>query len=170
MSPQLIQQLIPVVLLVTLITGSSMYVYLQVPRHYYLKLVLIPVSLVCGVLVVGIVAFSLGYAYPSKLPEQFVYLGHHVLIDHGKKQGIEVWVGGSRTRLYVIPWSKPMEEALDKAGSKGKAGGKVTMKYGQQNGKGGNKGNEDDTWESTLSLPSDAPKDQQVQPEAHNYM
>lgn len=123
--------------------------------NYKLRWALVPVSLVAALFSAQIYDARLGYAVPEGLPAKFVYLAHHVMVRGGHKVGIEVWAQTNRTRLYEIPYSKSMEDALEQGKAAGKKGGMVVMrKPGKPSDKKG-EGEEQDPYESNLALPSD---------------
>ncbi len=151
----LLQLYSPIIVLLTLLVSFSTYVFIQAPRKYLLKWLLIPTSLVVGVFAVFLFSMSAGYAMPTTLPDQFTLLGSHVVVSGKKKDAIEVWGLTDKSRLYRIPYSKQMEQALREAKEKGKGGGRVDLKK-----QGTEKGENEDQYESNLVLPSDEnPKD-----------
>ena len=153
--------LLPLVIAVTLLTGFAAWVYLQAPGRYWVKTLLIPLSLLVWFAVMGLANTLLGYAYPSSLPDRFVLLSYNIVVKNNTKVAIEVWTDGPHSRLYSVPYTKPLDEALAGATKKGKNGGIVEMKKAQRNGNGGGtiRTNED-SYESNLRLPSDDnPKD-----------
>ncbi len=152
---QFLLMLLPVICTLTLLVAFATYVFLQAPRKYYLKLVLIPASLFSGVLLVLLFVWALGYAYPHALPETFQFLGRNYVVVDGKKKWIEVWTKTDRARLYLIPWSKKTEDQMEKAMRAGKGGGIVIMKRGKEREKEGRprEDHEYDDYESNLELP-----------------
>ncbi|HTP46122.1 MAG TPA: hypothetical protein VMQ50_04290 [Casimicrobiaceae bacterium] len=157
--------MLPLIVLLTMLAGFTTYVFIRAPGRYYLKLVLIPASLVVWVLGMWLFMFSLGHAYPHRLPDDFTYIAHQVVV-HGKKVGIEVWVKTTGTRLFLIPYSKRMEEVLDGARQAGKGGGRVELhklrhSSNARDGTGAREAEDDDAFDSNLKLPADDnPKDE----------
>lgn len=140
----------------------TLYVFIRAPNVATLvKLLVVPLVIVAAILSYRVTDLNAGYPkHTFKLPERFLYLGHKVIInDYYEKIGIDVWAqNGHITRLYAIPWSKAMEEALNKAqgkkmGAKGR--GDVEMK-GKPGKKGGKPGEESDQapYDSELKLPN----------------
>jgi hypothetical protein len=154
-------QLLPVIILVTIMVVFAVYVFLQAPKKYYLKWLVIPLSFVAGTLATVIVAMSLGYSVPSMLPDEFTMLSYKVITKGQKKVAIEVLIDGPKSRLLKVPYSKKMEQALAEAKQKGKNGGQVRMKKKPRSGQDGKdgkgelpkEGDSEDQYESNLDLP-----------------
>jgi hypothetical protein len=149
-----------------LIAGFGSWVFMHSNRSYLLRWVLIPVSLVVAVASAKVYDARLGYAVPAELPPNFVYLGHKVVLDRAHKTGIEVWAQAADSRLYRIPYSRPMEKALQHARDQAKSGLPVVMHKlkGKPGGRPGRAGvladSRDPLYESNVVLPSDLdPKD-----------
>lgn len=117
----------PLALGLLLVAGFGSWVFMHSNRSYLLRWAIIPVSLVVAVASAKVYDARLGYAVAASLPPKFVYLGHQVVVERMHKAGIEVWAQAARTRLYRIPYSKPMEEALDRAREQAKSGLPVMM-------------------------------------------
>jgi hypothetical protein len=111
-----------------LIAGFGSWVFIHSNRSYLLRWAIIPVSVIVAVLSARLYDVRLGYAVPADLPPKFMYLGHRVIVEKKRKTGIEVWVQTASTRLYRIPYSKPVEEAMDKAREQAKGGQPVLMR------------------------------------------
>lgn len=158
----------PIALILVFWSALSVYVFIKAPARYYLRFSLIPTMLVSSLLCVALLFVSLGYGVSMSLPPQFEYLGHNVVLDGSyKKVGIEVWVHGKRTRLYVIKYSKEAEKKLKEAQEKKKSGAPVIMKRGSgKEDKGGQDGMELDDYESNIMLPHEAnPKIEESKPQ-----
>ena len=168
MQTQTFEMMLPLVVLLTMLTAFATYVFIRVPGRYYLKLVLIPGSLLVWVLGMWLFVFSRGHAYPHRLPDDFIYIAHQV-VAHDKKVGIEVWIKTTGTRLFLIPYSKQMEEILDGAKQAGKGGGRVELHRASRSsnardGTGVRDANDDDAFDSNLKLPADDdPKEEPAQ-------
>lgn len=166
----------PLVLGLLVIAGFGSWVFIHSNRSYLLRWVLIPLSLVVAVGSARVYDAGLGYAVAVDLPPKFVYLGHQVVVEQKHKAGIEVWAQAARTRLYRIPYSKPMEKALERAHDQAKSGLPVIMqrvkgKAGQGNagqgrpGEGRRADSSDEVYDSNVVLPSDLdPKDSRRMP------
>jgi len=165
MQAQTFEMMLPLIVLLTMLTAFTTYVFIRAPGSYYLKLVLIPGSMVAWVLGMWLFVFSLGHAYPHRLPDDFTYIAHQVVV-HGKKVGIEVWVKTTDTRLFLIPYTKRIEEVLDGAKQAGKGGGRVELHKSRRasnarDGTGVREAEDDDAFDSNLKLPADDnPKDE----------
>jgi hypothetical protein len=168
---------LPLILLELALLCFAVYVFLQVPKKYYLKLIMIPLAFVVSIGSIVIFDMMLGYAYPSRLPDKFVLIGHHVIFKDGKKHSIEVWTKKKTTRLYVEPYSKQLEKALNDAAKKQNGQGEVEMNRRSKKEAGKEKGGEaeDYPFESNLRLPHDIiqkdpiegqPREPQLQEEA----
>lgn len=147
----------PLALGLILIAGFGSWVFIHADRSYLLRWALIPVSLVVAVASAKIYDARLGYAVAADLPPRFVYLGHQVVLERKHKAGIEVWAQAARTRLYRIPYSKPMEQALERAREQSKSGLPVVMN--RRSGARGAPGRLADSsgppYESNVLLPSE---------------
>jgi hypothetical protein len=128
-------------------------------RTYLLRWAVIPVSLIVAVASAKMYDARLGYAVATELPPKFVYLGHQVVVEQKHKAGIEVWAQVTATRLYRIPYSKPMEAALEHAREQAKTGLPVVMqKSDKRQGGNGARSLADSgaqVYESNVILPSD---------------
>jgi hypothetical protein len=155
----LLQSHWPLLVGLVLIAGFGSWVFIHSNRSYLLRWAVIPLSLVVAVASAKMYDARLGYAVAQQLPEKFVYLGHQVVVEQKHKAGIEVWVRVAETRLYRIPYTRPMEEALDHAREQSKAGLPVVMrKSAHPSDKKGVRALADSgaqVYESNVVLPSD---------------
>jgi len=110
-----------------LIAGFGSWVFIHSDRSYLLRWAMIPLSLAVAAASAKVYDSRLGYAVAAELPKHFVYLGHQVVVEEKHKTGIEVWAQVTENRLYRIPYSKPMEEALEHAREQAKGGLPVVM-------------------------------------------
>jgi hypothetical protein len=117
----------PLAIGLVLVAAFGSWVFIHSSRSYLLRWAIIPLSLAVAVASAKMYDARLGYAVAHELPPRFVYLGHQVVIEEMRKTGIEVWAQESGTRLYRIPYSKPMEQALDHARDQAKGGLPVMM-------------------------------------------
>lgn len=142
-----------------LIWCSAMaYIMLQTKTNYYLKFILIPIMFIAGWITPTSVIPILGYAVPKELPKRFEYLGHNVIIENNKKKEIEVWLGGEKTRLIVIPYTKDMEKKMQEgAEKKQQKGARVTMerKDAKETGKQKSEGVSESEFSIQQELPGD---------------
>jgi len=151
----------PLVLGLILIAAFGSWVFIHSNRSYLLRWTLVPVSLVVAVLTARLYDAGLGYAVAAELPEKFVYLGHQVVVEKKHKAGIEIWAQNGDTRLYRIAYSKPAEEAMDKAREQAKGGQPVVMRKraaaAVTSGAGNNRTESaaEQPYESNIVLPSD---------------
>lgn len=104
-----------IVVLGSLIVISS-YIVIRVPANYYLKWVIVPAFMLTSIFGSMFLTENFGYAAPYYLPAHFQFLGYKVENSGYKKTTIEVWINDkSKTRLYVIPYSREAEEAFKQA-------------------------------------------------------
>ncbi|HXS54174.1 MAG TPA: hypothetical protein VN782_16675 [Usitatibacter sp.] len=151
------------------IAAFGSWVFIHSDRSYLLRWAMIPLSLLVAVASAAVYDAGLGYAVAAKLPPRFVYLGHQVVVEQQHKAGIEVWAQAARTRLYRIPYSKPMEEALNRAHEQAKSGLPVVMQRRSAAGAGAQRppgfGPREMVYESNVLLPSQLnPKESQAGP------
>jgi len=150
----------PLVLGLILIAAFGSWVFIHSNRSYLLRWTLVPVSLVVAVLTARLYDAGLGYAVAADLPGEFVYLGHQVVVEKKRKAGIEIWAQNGDTRLYRIAYSKPAEEAMDKAREQAKGGQPVVMRKraaapGSSGSSERTESGTDQPYESNVLLPSD---------------
>lgn len=148
-----------------LIAGFGSWVFIHSNRSYLLRWAVIPISLMVAVASAKVYDARLGYAVAAQLPPKFIYLGHQVVVEKNRKAGLEVWTREAATRLYRIGYSKPMEQALDRAHEQARSGLPVVMHRSQggapSNAKAGDAGVEG--YESNVVLPAEInPKGQAI--------
>lgn len=147
----------PLAVMLVLLAAFGSWVFMHSNRSYLLRWAMIPLSLAVAVASAKVYDVRLGYAVAGDLPEKFVYLGHHVVVEENRKAGIEVWAQSARTRLYRIAYSKPMEKALERAQEQSHSGLPVVMqqkpKAAGQPGAPGEPGPQQ-AYESNVVLPS----------------
>lgn len=151
-----------------LIAGFGSWVFIHSNRSYLLRWALIPLSLAVAVASAKVYDARLGYAVAAELPKRFVYLGHQVVVEEKHKTGIEVWAQVTENRVYRIPYSKPMEEALDRAREQAKGGLPVVMNKRGGGNKSGKSGVLADAgtmpYDSNIVLPSELEPKKQAGP------
>lgn len=148
-----------------LVAGFGSWVFIHSNRSYLLRWAIIPLSLAVAVASTAVYDARLGYAVAAELPRRFVYLGHQVVVQEKHKAGIEVWAQVTQNRVYRIPYSKPMEEALERAREQAKGGLPVVMSRRTGKNEPGKDGTLADAgvmpYESNIVLPSELnPKEQ----------
>lgn len=155
--------LLPIIAFIALVSAYAAWLVIHAPARYWIKWLLIPATLSMWFAVWPLASTILGFAYAHRLPAKFTLLSYVVVVEDGRKTAIEVWAAGERSRLYSVPYTKPMADALATAAKKGGAGGRVVMERKKRNGQGGGQVDADeDNYESNLVLPSDDnPKDAQ---------
>ena len=152
-----------------LVAGFGSWVFIHSNRSYLMRWAMIPLSLAVAVASAKVYDARLGYAVAAELPKRFVYLGHQVVVEEKHKTGIEVWAQVSENRVYRIPYSKPMEEALEHAREQAKGGLPVVMNKHASDKKPGRDGALADSgtmpYDSNIVLPSELnPKNQATGP------
>lgn len=162
----------PLMAALLLWSALTSYVFIKAPTRYYLRWSLIPVGFLAAVFMSLFVFVSWGRATPATLPSEFEFLGYNVVLKGIKKSALEVWTGGNRTRLYVIPYSKEAEDAMKDAAKKKQqaagTGGTVIMKNKQKrdhgdpadkqqkgNSQSGTGTDKNDGYESNIMLPEE---------------
>ena len=151
-----------------LVAGFGSWVFIHSDRSYLLRWAIIPLSLAVAVASAKVYDARLGYAVAAELPKRFVYLGHQVVVEEKHKTGIEVWAQVTENRVYRIPYSKPMEEALERAREQAKGGLPVVMNKRAGGNRSGKDGALADAgtmpYDSNVVLPSDLNPKKQVGP------
>lgn len=135
--------------------GFAAWVFIHSHKSYRLRWLLIPSALIVATLTYLLYDVRLGYSVPEPLPDKFVYLGHHVVIAHNQKVGIEVWAQTRDTRLYEVAYSRELEQILEFAKKKAQQGQPVVMEKGKEGREGkGTKGDgKDEPFQSNIVLP-----------------
>ena len=150
----------PIILVLFCWSALTVYVFIKAPVKYYLRFTLIPTLLISAIFSVAFLQSSLGYSVPIKIPNEFEYLGHNILLDKSNKKSlIEIWVNDKRTRLHLIPYTKEAEKKLSEAFQKRKSGLPVIMKNAEQaerEKETEDSGFELDDYESNILLPHEA--------------
>ena len=172
---QLLWLLLPFILWIVGLTAFTAYVYIKTPDRYGLKFAAIPLAFIVAFFSFNIFLGSIGISYPHQLPETFEYLDSRLIAKDGKKNSFEVWVNeGAHSRLYLIPYSKNMEEQLNAAKARKLKGGRVIFSKKKPDGKKAHDGpipdfpDEDDTYEIRSDLLRDRfPK---IEPDPNNPM
>jgi hypothetical protein len=98
--------------------GVTAFAVLRTNISTMWKMLAVPAALFGALLIPLFVVTEMGKAVPVlRLPDRFNLIAHKVIIDEGKKKHIEIWgyQTGKRTRAYIVPYSKGMEELLKKA-------------------------------------------------------
>jgi hypothetical protein len=141
----------PIIVLCTLFVALCVYVYYTSDKNLLARWVIGPVLIVAAFFSFTIIGQHLGYAYPSKLPEKFVYLGHTVVLsaDSSTKEWIDIMILSRKpwsqaSRLQRIPWSKQMEQAVNNAQQIHRQGGTAIMERGTRGSDGGSPPNTDE--------------------------
>lgn len=124
MKQELLTMLFPTIALLLIVVVVTAVVHFQVPRRYYLKWLLLPLALFGALFIPSEFNGLIGYPYPKDLPNSFKYLSYRTVIEHGKKQALEVWlIEGNKTRLYKVPYVKQLEKQLQEADEMAQKGG-----------------------------------------------
>lgn len=108
----------PVLVIAVLMMGATSFVLLRSNISTMWKVLSVPVALFGAILIPLFVATQMGKAVPTlQLPDRFNLISHKVIMEEGKKKHIEIWgyQAGERTRAYVMPYSKGLDQLLKKA-------------------------------------------------------
>jgi hypothetical protein len=137
MMRHLLYALLPLIALALALGASAMWVFIKSNVHAFFKVLLIPCVITACVAIPLIFVTLMGYAVWLQPPAEFVVLGHNTIVKNNKKESIEVWLrpkDGS-SRLYVIPYSKKVEQQLEEIrnGRKNGMEGRMKRKPGSTN-------------------------------------
>jgi hypothetical protein len=134
MLKQQFDQFSPLVVILILLSALVLYVYYCTDRHYRIKLLLGPALIAACAGAFPFIGARLGYGWPTVLPESFEYMAHKAIVVGQQKSWIDVLVVSRKPfrvdpRLHRVPWSKALEDALNKAQAmkEGKEGGDIVM-------------------------------------------
>lgn len=126
--------LMPLATIFVLLAVLILYVHYSTSKQYRIKLLMGPALLVACAGAFPYVGLSLGYGWPSALPESFEYMAHKPIVVGQQKRWIDVLVLSRKPfktdpRLHRVPWSQAFEDALDQAQSmkEGREGGDIVM-------------------------------------------
>ena len=105
-----------------LITLMCLWAIISIPKNYLFKSLLIPVMIGIAISTWYTYNSILGYGTEFKADDKVVYHSH---VSNKKQKRIYVLLttfGDDEPRLHIYPWSKKLEEQLDKASKKGTQG------------------------------------------------
>ena len=151
----LVYSLWPILGLQLLSLTAALFVHLHAPGRGVVKMLVVPLALVCLIASPVLFAQLMGYSVHWPLPAQFTMLAYQPVVKAGVKTELEIWIrDGQGTRLHRAPWTKEMEQLLKEAqqGSKGGRQARITRK-----GSGQNKSDGD--YELRFESPADVPKE-----------
>lgn len=109
---EILSQLAPVIMIVLAIVVAALWAIIKSPTRPLIKALAIPATLVATIVVCTLFAGWLGRSVPLPLPDPANVLAHRIIVQDHKKTKIEIWVKQNPTRLYVVPWTKQLEDAL----------------------------------------------------------
>jgi hypothetical protein len=121
----------PVFIVMVSIFGLCAFTFLKTDTSKFLRFFLVPLYFSASIFIPVTFYGLLGYSLPSALPSSFDYLHHKTLVKNGKKESIELWIvehPNKRTRLYLIPYDKKIQNQLDSAKQEAEKGN--TVKFG----------------------------------------
>lgn len=111
-----LQLLVPVIVILLSLAVWSLWVFIKSPARPTVKALSIPLTIAGVFVVVALMTTWLGRSVPLPLPEEVIVLAHNTVVKNGKKTNIEIWVKEkTATRLYIVLWSKELEQALGAA-------------------------------------------------------
>jgi hypothetical protein len=112
----LLELLIPVIVILLSCAAWALFIFIRSNAATTVKVIAVPVIITGSFVVVFLLTQWLGRSVPLPLPDEINVIAHQTLVKNSKKTSIEIWVKEKdNTRLYIIPYSKPMEGALNEA-------------------------------------------------------
>jgi hypothetical protein len=129
--------IIPGAVIVCLLALSA-WLTLRAPISGWWKAAIIPTAFAGSFLVLWLLTFQLGVPIEVPMvPERSQLFAHRVMIEQGKKKRIEVWLAepDAASRLYSVPYTKPLEKALE-AARKAREGGQESWLERRKKGGG----------------------------------
>lgn len=116
MIEELLYSLVPILLLIGTIFVTATFVFLKSAASATVKFLLVPAAFAAAIAVPIIFVTMMGYSVPVQLPKKVIVLGHQTIVVANKKKSIEIWAREKKsTRLYVLPYSKDLEDKLNEA-------------------------------------------------------
>ena len=164
---ELLEPLLPIILITLGVTATAVWVFLQSKASPVIKFILVPATILGSLFVPLLVHGMLGFSVKRPLPEDATILAHKVIVIGNRKERVEVW-GATKdsSRLYSLPYSAKLEEALQEAAEGRKTGknAKLKKKGSGSAAQGGEPGGPEDNYEVQLVPPDgftakDAPEE-----------
>lgn len=113
----LVNNLLPVIVVITAFGVISSYLTIKLPWSYKLKLIIIPLLIASSFFLIQWFSSRLGYAVHTYPSEKFAVISFRPVVSkESEEKKIELWVvlKNGKSRLYSIPWSQKMEDELRK--------------------------------------------------------
>jgi hypothetical protein len=154
----LLEPLLPIILVTLGVTATAVWVFLQSGAQPVIKFILVPATIVGALFVPLLVHDMLGFSVKRDLPSQVTVMAHKVVVVANRKQRIEVWgLTKAESRLYNLPYSEKLEQALEEAAEARKGGKSASLRKGNKQGDHRNGTGEDgpeDLYEVQLVQPN----------------
>jgi hypothetical protein len=157
--------LVPVIVILLSLAVWSLWVFIKSPARPTVKAISIPATIAGVFVIVALMTTWLGRSVPLPLPDEVIVLAHHTVIKNGKKTNIEIWVKEpTATRLYIVLWSKELEQMLGAAESAREQGMQSKLKKGKKSDrKGGGEQNAPGEWTMIPQQNPDLPQKEEHQ-------
>ena len=132
--------------------------FLQSNARPVIKFILVPSTIIGALFVPLLVHSLLGFSVKRELPQDVTVMAHKVVVVANHKERIEVWgIVKDSSRLYSIPYTEKLEQALQEAAEGRKKGMRSSLKKGQKKdgrqGGGDEDGGPEDNYEVQLVQP-----------------
>lgn len=106
---------LPIIVFLVCLVSISLWVILKSETLTALKVLLVPAVISLAIFAGVSVISLLGHAVPERPSERVAVLAHRAVVENGVKKKLELWVISNGTsRLHVLPYTKKLEEALEK--------------------------------------------------------
>lgn len=114
MNPAILNELIPVVVNLFVVTVFFAYLFIRTPASFKLKFLGIPLLLLSAFVSVSTFDDLLGKSIWGPPTTKFALISYYSYGPDGDNQTIEAWLylPDTSTRLYKFPYSKELEEKL----------------------------------------------------------
>ncbi len=163
---ELLEPLLPIILITLGVVATAVWVFLQSKASPVIKFILVPATILGSLFVPLFVHGMLGFSVKLQLPKEVNVIAHKVVVIANRKERIEVWAATKESsRLYNLPYSKKLEEALQEAAEGRKNGKNAKLKKGtSSDAHDGEQGGPEDNYEVQLVPPDgftakDAPEE-----------
>ena len=118
MNYSVLVDLLPIISTIVAMVVFLLIVMIQTPWKYYFKLIGIPAILALTIFALSTMDDMLGRPYRSHPPDGFWLIKHLVVPISSIETSIQIWAldpNTGTTRLYQIPFSQQIADALNKA-------------------------------------------------------
>jgi hypothetical protein len=167
---ELAYSLAPIIGVQLLAMVAAVFVHIQAPGRGVVKLLVVPLAVLCAIVVPVLFTKLMGYAVSWPLPDSFAFIAYQPVVKGGRKTELEIWLRqDGTTRLLKAPYSKELEQMLADAakGAKGGRQARITKRKGMpgQDTSKAPMGEYELRFESPADIPKGMPPDMPAMPQ-----